>query len=354
MLPVRAVARTPSQSTALHQLGFDNALHAGQYASVTATWERPVAGAPGSPTAGAGDRAQTALECRTCGARLSFEAGQLTTTCVYCGSPAVIQLPPDPSRPVPLFAIGFAVSQDAALELARKWQRRLGLFRHPGVKRARLEAIHAVYLPAYLYGAIANARYHAEIGEDYHEGTGKNRRRRTEYMSLSGAHASYVRDVVVTASRAIDNRELARVEPFDLTTLQRFSPALVSGWPAETPSHTPDECLALARGEALSQITAALTQFMPGDRHRNLSHETQLDAERLELCLLPLWVLPVHPGPGQPLVRLLINGQSGKAFAHVPLSALRIAICVGALVLLGGVFVYWFGVAIGVFEGIGW
>jgi hypothetical protein len=302
------------------------------------------AGAP-SPASG--------LECRTCGARLALAQGQLTTTCVYCGSHAVVELPPDAARPVPMFGIGFAVPRERALELARTWQKRLGFFRHPGVKRARLEAIDAVYLPAYLYGAVASARYRAEIGEDYHEGTGKNRKRRTEYTSLSGAHASYVRDVVVTASRAIDNSELAAVEPFDLRVLQRFSPALVAGWPAETPSRSPDECLALARDEALAQVAAALTRFMPGDRHKNLSHDTRLDAERLELCLLPLWVLPVHPGPSEPLVRLLVNGQTGKAFAKVPISVLRTVIVIMTIVGLG-IGVYWAGVEIGWFEGISW
>lgn len=251
-----------------------------------------------------------------------------------------------------MFGIGFVVARDNALGVARAWQRRLGFFRHPAVKRAPLDALDAVYLPAYLYGAVAHARYLAEIGEDYTEGTGKNRKQRTEYRPLSGVHASYVRDVVVTASRAIPNQELAGVEPFDLTSMQRYSPALVAGWAAEEPSLSPDESLALARGEALTHVAGALPGFMPGDRHRALSHETSLDAERLELALLPLWVLPIRLAPDAPMVRLLVNGQTGKVFARVPISALRVLIAIGVVIALGVGF-YWAGVEMGWFEGVG-
>lgn len=292
------------------------------------------------------------LVCRTCGARLAFAADRLTTTCVYCGSPAVMQLPPDPSRPEPMFAIGFTVTKENALVHARRWQKSLGFFRHPGVKRARLDAVDAVYLPAYLYGAVAYARYRVEIGEDYTTGSGKNQRRATEYIALDGMQASYVRDVMVTASRAIDNRELAAVEPFDLTLMQRYSPALVAGWPAEEPSLGQEECLAVARAQAVAQTAASLLAFLPGDRHRELRHETSLDAERLELVLLPLWVLPIHPAPGAPMVRLSINGQTGKAFARVPISPLRVLVVIVALIAVA-VGVYWAGVELGWFEGIG-
>ena len=283
------------------------------------------------------------LDCRTCGAVLDIAPDQRTGKCVYCASPAVIERPPSPDRPNPTFALGFVVTQERALGMARDWVRRSSIFAPTAFRQAEIDDIRGIYVPAYLYCAVAHSNYRASIGENYtvtetytttdSQGrtvTRTRTRTETEWRELAGQHASFVCDYVVTASRGLSNAELEAIEPFDMRALHRYGTTLVSGWTAEEPSMLEAHCLELARQETLGGIGHALAGFMPGDSHRDLQYQTRLSEEDLELMLLPVWVLPVRYADDEPMVRLLVNGQTGAVSGKAPISKLKVAIAIVA------------------------
>lgn len=234
-----------------------------------------------------------------------------------------------------------------AIARARAWQRGLGWFRGKEIRNAPLGDLHAVYAPAFLYSAVARSGYRVEIGETYTTGSGDNKRTHTEWRPLTGEHATFVRDIVVSASRGIHNVELERVEPYDLRALHRYTAALISGWPAEEPSQTPAEVWQSARAEGMQHVDFHLRRFMPGDTHKNLQFNTQLSYESLDLLLLPLWVLPVRVAAGVPPVRLLINGQTGRIYGPAPVAWGRVVLVVmGILGLIVGLVFLLFAVGI--------
>ena len=256
--------------------------------------------------------------------------------CPYCGTPSVVERPATRERPVPTFAVGFVIPEDDACTRVKHWLWRAGLLARSDFKRAAVGATRGVYLPAYLYGAVATSDYRADIGEHYWETrvtkvngkTTVRRVRRTEWRQLTGRHACYVRDVIVTASGGLPNPELEATEPFDLGALKRYDHAIVSGWIAEEPSLRPDECRELARTEAKQGVLARLSDFMPGDEHARLEADVHIDNEVLDLLLLPLWVFAVKYRADAPPVRVVVNGQSGKVAGKVPLSWVKISLLV--------------------------
>ncbi|XXT46783.1 hypothetical protein WMF23_36005 [Sorangium sp. So ce542] len=287
------------------------------------------------------------LECETCGASLRVEADQRTAVCPYCASPSVVERPPSNDRPSPHFVLGFAMARESAQGAVAAWLGKRSLFVQSSVKKGTIDAIRGVYTPAYLYSAMAQTRYAAQIGENYQEtetytttddkGNTVTRTRvvtRTEQRHLEGQRATYVMDVLVVASRAVQNAELEALEPFDLRTMRRYTPAVLSGWVAEEPTLTQAECYALARREALEKIGRDLQGFMPGDSHHGLTHETRLDQETLELIYVPLWVLAIRHDPRKPPFRVLINGQTGAIHGKAPLSWVKIALAVLLAILL--------------------
>jgi len=293
-----------------------------------------------------GDVAGVDLRCDNCGAALVVEASARTTRCPYCASPAIVERPPTPDRPVPAFTLPFVFSAERATELVRAWLRSRGFFRDPKLRTAVIDEMRGVYVPAYLYSAIARSEFAAEIGENYLEretyterdsnGNTVTRTRtvtKTEWRTLHGRRSSYVMDILVTASRGLANAELERIEPFDLRQLRRYEPALVAGWLAEEPTLTVAACFELARGEALASVGRALAAFMPGDTHRGLRHSTTLQHESAALVHVPVWILAARHDPKKPPVRIVMNGQSGEIFGLAPLSALRIAAVIGIVVL---------------------
>lgn len=287
------------------------------------------------------------VECSSCGAGLTVEAHLKTANCPYCDSPSVVERPATYDRPPPAFVVGFVLDQEAAAERVTDWIGSRGLFAHSGLKRASVETVRGVYLPAYLYGAVGDTTYSAQIGENYtvtetytttdSEGRTQIRTRtrvETEWRHLVGNHSAYVSDVVVTASRGISNAELEAIEPFDLRALKRYEPGLVAGWIAEEPSRSPEECERLAHDESLEQVGAALARFMPGDSYTDLRWETTLSQQVIDLVLLPVWVFAARYHPKRPPMRILVNGQTGEVQGQVPRSWIKILLAILVVVAL--------------------
>jgi hypothetical protein len=284
--------------------------------------------------------------CQHCGAGLAF-AGVRTETCPYCGSPNFVERPPAVFQPRPELAVAFTGDAAVARRRLDGWLGSRTWFADARIKRARVEDLRGVYLPAYLYSAVAHSDYTASIGEQYTEtetyettdaqGKKKTETRsvtRTEYRPLAGRHVGYISDVIVSASAGLPNAALQAIQPYDLLQLRRYTPAVVAGWIAEEFSRDPDVCLRVSRSEALDEIGLRLRRFMPGDSHSDLSWRTTLQWESLVPVLVPVWVLAVRYRDDRPALRVVINGQSGAIAGKVPLAWWKIAL---ALVIVAAV-----------------
>ncbi len=282
------------------------------------------------------------IGCDSCGARICFEAGQRTTRCPFCDTPLVADRPAIRDRPQPVFALGFAIDRDSAVKAVRQWLNRQKL-RPSGMKAAAAQAIAGIYLPCYLYSAAANSRYQARIAENYTrlaiDKDGAGVRSGTEYRDFVGRHATYMSDILVTASRGISNDELQAIEPFDLSKLCRYSPAIIAGWTSEEPSLSTEDCLRLGRVEGDGAVAAVLRDFMPGDGVAKLNHSTEFTEESLDHTLVPVWVLAIRDHPQKPPVRILVNGQTGKVGGKLPYSRAKLGVLtVAGLLALAALF----------------
>src|SRR5262249_4373681 len=147
--------------------------------------------------------------CGHCGAGLQF-AGVRTETCPYCASPNFVERPPAANQPCPELVVAFTGDAAVARRKLDLWLGSRSWFAEARIKRARVEGLRVLYLPAYLYSAVAHTDYSASIGEHYTEtetyettdehGNKKTEKRsviRTEYRALSGHHVGYITDVIV-------------------------------------------------------------------------------------------------------------------------------------------------------------
>jgi hypothetical protein len=281
------------------------------------------------------------FSCGQCGATLAF-SGVRTETCPYCASPNFIERPPAANRPEPMFVVTFTGDSAAAKQRLDAWLGNRSIFVDGKLRHATIDDIRGVYCPAYLYSTVARTEYTAQIGEQYTETetytttdadgktkTEERRVTRTEYRPLAGNHVGYVTDVVVSASAGLSNPELARVEPFDMRQLRRFSPALISGWITEEFSRDADDCKRMSRSEAVDEVGLRLRTFMPGDSYSDLAWRTTVEWESLDPILVPVWVLALRYREDKPLLRVVINGQTGKVFGDAPIAWWKVAIALG-------------------------
>jgi hypothetical protein len=274
-----------------------------------------------------------------------------TTVCPYCAAPSVVERPPAPERPLPTFALGFVQTPDKARELARRNLLRRSFWAPSSVRNASVEELRGIYVPAWLYSALAESQFSAQIGENYtvtetytttENGRTVTKTRqvtKTEWRPLQGRHTEYVPDVLVSASSGLPNAELEQIEPFDLRALRRYHDAIVAGWITEGPSLSQQQCLQQARDEVSSLLDKQLAAFLPGDSHRELSFSTRFHNEALVVCLLPVWVLALRHDPRKPPLRFLVNGQTGKVYGQVPVSWVKVVLAVLlGLLLAGGLY----------------
>ncbi|TWU19597.1 hypothetical protein [Allorhodopirellula heiligendammensis] len=287
------------------------------------------------------------IACQSCGAVLHVSANVRSTTCPYCASPSIIHRPPGVNRPEPTFLVAFTVNHDHASAAVRKWISRSSIFARSDFKRAVPKLTHGVYLPAYLYGAVTQTEYSARIGENYTEtetytttdsnGRTVTRTRtvtKTEYRSLQGRHQCYVVDVLVTASSGVSNAALEAIEPYDLRSLRAYADSFISGWLAEEPSRSKQECLQFAHNETLALVNRKLSEFMPGDSSSITQSNTNVSNEVIDLVLLPVWSYALRYADDRPPIQILVNGQTGRVGGTVPVSTTKIALTVLAVVIV--------------------
>jgi hypothetical protein len=279
------------------------------------------------------------FSCEQCGATLACE-GARTATCPYCASSNFVERAGTVVSPS--FVLPHAFDAVGARRRLDAWLR-ARYFVDGRIRRAVVEELRGVYVPAYLYSAVARTTYTATIGEHYHEteeyehtdkdGKKETRTRtvtRTEHRALSGRHVGYVTDVVVSASAGLPDRELAAIEPFDMRQLRRFAPSFVTGWLAEDYGRNREVCFASSRRAAVEDVGERLRKFMPGDSYSDLDFRTAVEWESMDPLYVPVWVLALCWHADKPAVRVVLNGQSGEAFGKLPLSWWKIA----ALVLV--------------------
>jgi hypothetical protein len=295
------------------------------------------------------------LTCDQCGATLAFE-GVRSEVCAFCASPNVVEREASRDQPIPSFALAFAGDHTWAHRRLAAWLGKRRVFADGALAKARVEDLRGVYVPAYLYSAIAHTDYTAEIGEHYtetetYEADGETieyfdpltRKRvkkrgekvtktrtitKTEYRPLSGRHVGYVTDVIVCASRGLDDDTLQSLHPFDLRLLRRFTPAVTVGWIHEEYAKARDACHRAARSAADDAIGAELRAFMPGDSHADLHWRTRIEWESLDPVLVPVWMFAVRYRENKPPLRIAINGQTGRVAGHAPVAWWKVVLAI--------------------------
>lgn len=285
----------------------------------------------------AADAAVTHLQCQQCGAALQLRRFDKAVACPYCASGNVVKRPPRPGIPTPAFVVGFARPEAEVRALVARWGRALPWYAPRGFNHPQVELLRPVYLPAYLFVGEADVQWRARAGYKYTTGSGKSKKTRTEWHDLNGQARLRLFNVLVSASHQVNNAELERLEPYDYGRLARYDDAAIAGWPAEEAARTPRDVQAELTQELDAQLTRRITAMVPGEVKTPPTVGWELHDEHFDLVLVPVWTMLVRYSPTRPRVRVLVNGQTGQVWGKVPVSWVKVALAVGAVLgaLLG-------------------
>jgi predicted RNA-binding Zn-ribbon protein involved in translation (DUF1610 family) len=292
------------------------------------------------------------FKCNSCNAMIAVEPGVTATVCPFCGSHHVLSQEQSTKVIKPESVIPFQVDQRTAIAKFRTWLGR-GWFRPNPVKRIAANAdarVQGIYLPFWTFDAQTFSRWSAEAGHHYYvterytvnvNGKRQTRTRqvqKTRWVPASGKHDEFLDDVLVYATRSVEENILRSIYPFDTQALVPYRPQYLAGWRAEEYQIDLEEGWKLGQGIMRERLRAACAREVPGDTYRNLRVQTTFQDMTYKHTLLPVWIASYRYR--NKVYNFMVNGQTGKVKGEAPISPWKVALAVLiALLILGMIFV---------------
>jgi hypothetical protein len=282
------------------------------------------------------------FRCDNCGAEVTFAPNVVADRCPFCGSSHVVEGAGDPSRIRPVAVVPFAIAESAARAAWGVWIRK-GLFRPSALRRTSVvEALRGIYVPFWTFDTATWSRWTADAGYRYTTTVMVNGRAQTQthirWVPASGERSDEYDDVLVCASRGVDEGILGKTYPYRLGEARAFREEYLSGWNAEEYAVDLGLGWRRAREHVNSEEVSRCAREVPGDTHRSLRVWTQHSRVTWKHLLLPLWIAAYRYRDKTWL--FLVNGQTGKVAGRAPVSWVRVT----AAVLLAaglGALIWW-------------
>ena len=284
------------------------------------------------------------MKCESCGAETVLDENAAAQFCPFCGSSHIIKN--DSSAGIaPESLIPFKISQQKALGLFKTWVGKRFFAPRALKNEYTVQRLTGTYIPFWTYDADTYSTYSAEAGTYYYvtetdwvERDGKKvmvtrQVRKTRWRHVSGVYSEFFNDVLVNASKQIDENLMNKLEPFEFSELLHYKPEFLSGFTAERYSIGLKEGWQRAVDFVKSGINSGITKEINADEVRSLMVSTSYNDVKYKHILLPIWISAYTYK--NKVFRYMINGQTGEVQGKAPVSPWKVS----ALVLLGAALI---------------
>ena len=288
------------------------------------------------------EKGKSVYDCENCGANFMVDSDKLKISCGFCGSEKVNVDALDHQYIEPVGIIPFYVSREEAERKFTKWIRQ-GWF-HPSKLRrmAAVENLHGVYLPFWTYDAQTIAQWSGEAGTYYYEnvqvmvnGRMQNQRiQKVRYNYRKGTLKHFFDDVLVVASKGLQQKHVDRVLPYRLSEVVNFDPRLMVGWEAEIYDLELDKGYQAASSIMDYKLRNMCSAQLGGDTQRNLHVNSEKFDQTFKHIVLPVWICSYQYNNKS--FHFTINGQTGRVYGKKPTSYWKI----GFLIFLFLLFIF--------------
>jgi len=274
------------------------------------------------------------IHCESCGAETILDSVETAQFCAFCGSSHIVRN--DESAGIsPESLIPFKVSREAAMKHFSEWVN--GRFFAPNALKTehQVQKMSGIYIPCWTYDSDTFSFYTGEGGTYYYETQtewverdGKRQLvtkqvRKIRWWPTSGTYTEYFDDVLVHASKKVDDHLMENLRPFHLKELVRYRPEFLSGFLAERYSVGLKEGWEKAKAFIKERIRSGVIGQINADEVRNLHIRTQYRDVRYKHILLPVWICAYTYK--NKTYQFMINGQTGEVQGHCPVSPWKVA-----------------------------
>jgi predicted RNA-binding Zn-ribbon protein involved in translation (DUF1610 family) len=274
------------------------------------------------------------MQCENCGAQTVLDTYINAQRCAFCGSSHIVNNNESVGIP-PESLVPFQISEKEAKLNFKKWIK--GKFFVPGKAKKEyvMNKLNGVYVPFWTYDADTLSSYFGEAGDYYyvthHDWVTVNgkrqmvtrQERRIRWRPTSGVYTEYFNDVVVNASKQMDEKILDKIQPFHLGGLVPYTPEYLSGFLAERYGIGLTEGWEKGREIIKGGIHKGIVRQINADEVRNLQINTQYRNIKYKHMLLPVWLSAFTYK--DKMYRYMVNGQTGAVQGKAPVSGWKVA-----------------------------
>ena len=246
------------------------------------------------------------FHCQGCGSEFILPADQISSICVYCGSPHVVDWETEEQLIAPDGIIPHTFEQDRAAKILTEWVQssQINLEKHVDIPRG-------VYLPLWTFDLGGMIEY---VGETVDENEVEYRRM-PKMIRISDSYPVQVNDIPIPASRNLSAVFLKLIPTYELRGIKPYDPRYLVNFPAELYNIPMAEASLEARSQSFSHYKRDLPNLLASINVISTS-SSKMTVESFRLNLLPVWMSEIHIGGGERLV--LVNGQNGRVASDLP------------------------------------
>lgn len=292
------------------------------------------------------------VSCEGCGSVVVFEPPEVAGICPFCGGAIVAE----PKAADPLMApdgvLPVKVTKSAAQTEVQRWLASRWFAPNALQRIAQPEGISGVYLPFWSYASDTRTQYVGQRGDHYYDtefytetdsnGNAVQRSRqvqRTRWYPASGEVSRSFTDLLIPATRAVNQRRLVALEPWDLQAMVPYEPAYLAGLKAQRYQIELADGFENAKQVMEGEIREAVRQAIGGDEQQIGSIQTEYSAVTFLHLLLPVW-MGAYRFQAK-VYQVLVNARTGEVQGERPYSSVKIAVLSAAILLLV-VVMLWF------------
>ena len=249
---------------------------------------------------------QQVFHCEGCGIEFILPPSQISSTCVYCGSPHVVNWESEEQLLAPDGIIPHAFDQQRAVEHLVDWV----VAKNIKLEK-RMDPPRGIYLPLWTFDLGGTIDYVAEKIDDSEM---QFNQRQPKKIRVRDGYPVQINDIPIPASRKLSAVFLRLVPTFELKAVKPYDPRYLSNWPAEVYDIPMAEASLDARAQSLSRYKHDLPNLLTPMQFLSAT-SANMTVESFRLNLLPVWMTELLFGGRQHLV--LINGCNGTVASDI-------------------------------------
>ena len=260
--------------------------------------------------------------CTQCGAELITTDETISTFCSYCGSSVILEKR-NAKKNKPSYIIPFTKTKQECEEAYKRKLKNAFFAPSDMAKEQQVEKIRGIYMPYWIY-SFEKEGTQSDTGEIYNRRIG-DYVYYNDYTILTNVNARY---------SGITSEAIA---PFSVSDKKEFSPTYLSGFYADSEDVISDVYVEESNNVVNEQASKELKKDSIYSKYNSSPH-VKLNHKKTELGLFPVYFLATKNKKGDRVSYAVVNGQTGKVAADIPIDIKKYVIT--SLILAIPIFIF--------------